>query len=264
MGLNPGIKIKEQILGDLFNGGSPYFDMFKAGVYKIPIEDCIAKCMRNGIALRPKDIDSYEDGVFKGAIQDGNQPRIKRSDLKYGMNFDDMKLTDFPKFPIGWKGTNYRFFPCSKDNKPLQKWGWKQDEMPELYLKVDAKALSPCGWVGQNMLYQPFIVMDIDGRGHGVDDYKVIAFGEKYKHTTYTMEDPNKPGSFHLYFSTDRLIPVRHFPWAKLDLMGNAVNAAVYFKDKKPNGIPPRKLDEYIWDDMMAYQKRRKEEAYVS
>ena len=146
----------------------------------------------------------------------------------------------------------------------MQKWGWTKDFSPELYTRIDAKALSPCGWVGQNMLYQRFIVMDIDGRGHGADDLQVIAFGSQFRDRTFTVEDPAKPGSFHLYFETDRLIPVRHFPWAKLDLMGNAVNAAVYFKNKVGNGIPMMKLDERVWDAMMEYQKRRKEEQYVS
>ena len=141
----------------------------------------------------------------------------------------------------------------------MQKWGWSRDFSPELYIAADARALSPCGWIGQNMLYQRFIVFDIDGRGHGVDDELVIEFGNQWKQSTFTMEDPAKPGSFHLYFETDRLIPVRHFPWAKLDLMGNAVNAAVYLKNKKPNGIPLLKLDDEIWNTMIKYQKSRKE-----
>jgi hypothetical protein len=110
------------------------------------------------------------------------------------------------------------------------------------------------------MLYQKFVVFDIDGRGHGEDDLKVIAFGNQFRETTFTMEDPAKPGSFHLYFETDRLIPVRHFPWAKLDLMGNAVNAAVYLKNKKSNGLPLRKLDEEVWQSLVDYQRDRKEE----
>jgi len=141
----------------------------------------------------------------------------------------------------------------------MQKWGWSKDFSPELYTMADAKALSPCGWVGQNMLYQRFIVIDIDGRGHGNDDIEVINFGNRFRNTTLTMEDPAKPGSFHLYFKTNRLIPVRHFPWAKLDLMGNAVNAAVYLKNKLGNGMPMRELDESIWQQLIEYQKERKE-----
>lgn len=265
MGLNPGESkraedLRRKILSDNFNSGSPYYGMYHCGYYGVPIDACIAKCRANGIAVRPKDIRSYKEGAFNrnvGAVV--KSQGFKLSDLEYGIPFNKMKLSDFPKLPVGWHGTERRFFPCTSDNRPMQKWGWSKDFSPELYSIVDAKALSPCGWVGQNMLYQRFIVMDIDGRGHGQDDLEVITFGTQFRNTTFTMEDPMKPGSFHLYFKTDRLIPVRHFPWAKLDLMGNAVNAAVYLKNKKPNGLPMRMLDDEVWQAMMEYQIGRKE-----
>lgn len=265
MGLNPGEskaaeKLREKILDDNFNSGSPYYGMYHCGYYGVPIEDCIAKCQRNGIAIRKKDLDSYNDGAFKRGMQGMEvDVRIQRLIREPGMPFEEMKLKDFPKFPVGWVGTERRFFPCTQDNKPMQKWGWTKDFTPELYTRADAKALSPCGWVGQNMLYQKFIVLDIDGRGHGADDLEVIAFGSQFRDQTFTVEDPRKPGSFHLYFKTDRLIPVRHFGWAKLDLMGNAVNAAVYFKNKVGNGVPMMELNNEVWDAMMQYQIGRKE-----
>jgi hypothetical protein len=266
MGLNPGESkaaenLRKKILDDQFNGGSPYYGMYHCGYYGVPIEDCIAKCQANGIAIRPKDIRSYNDGVFKRGIGEVVRDGVKVNvvNMQPGIQFENMRLQDFPMFPAGWTGTERRFFPCTQDNRPMQKWGWSKGYTPELRLKSDAKALSPCGWVGQNMLYQRFIVLDIDGRGHGADDLEVIAFGSQFRNQTFTMEDPAKPGSFHLYFETDRLIPVRHFPWAKLDLMGNAVNAAVYLKNKVGNGLPMMRLDESIWQAMMDYQIRRKE-----
>lgn len=108
------------------------------------------------------------------------------------------------------------------------------------------------------MLYQNFIVMDIDGVGHGIKDEQVITFGSQFREMTMTLEDPMKQGSFHLYFMTNRLVPVKHFPHAKLDLMGNAVNAAVYFKNKVSNGIPAAELTPQIWDAMQRYQVSRK------
>lgn len=265
MGLNPGAspkadRLKQKVLDDNFNDGSPYFGMYWAGYYGIDLDECVAKCRRNGIPLRTKDIQSYKDGMFRrgmGAIIKSDGMSIR--EMQAGVAFRDMKLEDFPMLPVGWHGTERRFFPCTKDNKPMQKWGWSRDFNPELYTMPDARALSPCGWVGQNMLYQRFVVFDIDGRGHGEDDLEVIAFGNRFRDTTFTMEDPAKPGSFHLYFETDRLIPVRHFPWAKLDLMGNAVNAAVYLKNKKSNGLPLRKLDDGIWQALQDYTQRRKE-----
>ncbi len=268
MGLNPGIsnsakELRSRILNDQFNGGSPYYGMYHCGYYGVPIEDCLAKCRANGIAIRKKDLRAYEEGAFKRNVGSAAAKGLKLSDIQTGMPFEDMKLSDFPKMPIGWRGSGKRFFPCTSDNKPMQKWGYTKDFTPELYLRKDAAALSPCGWVGQNMLYQNFIVLDIDGRGHGQDDIEVIKFGSQFRNHTFTMEDPAKPGSFHLYFATDRLIPVRHFPWAKLDLMGNAVNAAVYLKNKKPNHVPPMMMNESIWKAMMDYQKQRKEKDNV-
>ena len=271
MGLNPGDskpaeELRRKVLDDNLNSGSPYYGMYHCGYYGVPIEDCIAKCQRNGIALRKKDIQSYNDGVFKRGIGEivQNGRIVNVANIEPGMPFDQMRLSDFPLFPKGWVGTERRFFPCTQDNRPMQKWGWSKKPdgsvfVPELYTRADAKALSPCGWVGQNMLYQRFIVLDIDGRGHGVDDDRVIAFGSQFRDHTFTVEDPAKPGSFHLYFETDRLIPVRHFTWAKLDLMGNAVNAAVYFKNKVGNGLPMLKLNDDIWQAMMEYQRGRKE-----
>lgn len=255
-------ELTRRVLRDNLNGGSPYYGMYNCGYYGVPLEDCIAKCRRNGIALRQKDLRSWEDGKFKHDIKMMGYDTMMQPSRVVSMRMavDDITLSSLPKLPPGWKGTDHRFFPCTSDNRPMQKWGWSRGFIPDLYRMCDAKALSPCGWVGQNMMYQNFIVMDIDGRGHGEDDPQVIEFGRKYSDTTFTMEDPKKPGSFHLYFKTDRLIPVRHFGWAKLDLMGNAVNAAVYLKNKKSNGKSLRLLTEDIWDDMMKYQKRRKEE----
>lgn len=146
-------------------------------------------------------------------------------------------------------------------------WGWKPADPvtgqqlfdPNLMLMADAKALSPVGWIGQNLLYQPFIVMDIDGVGHGGVDDAVIQFGKLFKDSTLSYEDPSKPGSFHLYFKTDRLVPIKHFPHAKLDLMGNAANAAVYFKNKVGNGVPMAELTSQVWNAMMRYQIARRE-----
>lgn len=260
----PQLRIKKEELEKSFNSGSPYFDMFRCGYYGVPLEDCLQKCNMNGIVIRQKDIEAWEDGIFKREMKmSGNEDMtIRRSaTTDIGIPVDNAKLIDFPQMPQGWKGTTRRFFPCSEDNKPMQKWGWSRNYTPELFTQADAKALSPVGWIGQNMLYQPFVVMDIDGVGHGVVDQQTIDFGRLFEDYTLKMEDPNKIGSFHLYFSTDRLLPVRHWGWAKIDFMGNAVNAAVYLKNKVSNGKPMMPLTEEIWQHIQDYQKSRKEES---
>lgn len=264
-------------------GQSPYFGMFRAGRLGYTIEEVTSHCTMLGIPLRAKDIQSWQDGAFKNQVRQaifeerlaeerrrpGSRlnPTNKVRDMPVNLptlrlasqpSFDNMRLTDFPKLPPGWKGCERRFFPCTPDNRPMMQWGWKPGFEPNLMLRADAEAISPVRWVGQNMLYQNFVVMDIDGVGHGMVDDGVIRFGSQFRELTMTLEDPKKPGSFHLYFMTDRLIPVKHFPKAKLDLMGNAVNAAVYFKNKVSNGIPAMELTPSVWDAMQRYQVSRK------
>ena len=248
-------------------GQSPYFGMFRAGRLGYTIEEVTSHCTAHGIPLRAKDIQSWQDGAFKNQVSQASfeqrlaerrgtpGSRINPNGRVAPINavlpslhmacqpsFDSARLSDFPRLPDGWRGCERRFFPCTQDNRPMMPWGWKQGFEPNLMLRADAEAISPVHWVGQNMLYQNFVVFDIDGVGHGIVDERVIAFGTQFRNMTLTLEDPAKPGSFHLYFMTDRLIPVKHFPKAKLDLMGNAVNAAVYFKNKVSNGIPAAEL----------------------
>lgn len=264
-------------------GQSPYFGMFRAGRLGYTIEEVTSHCTMLGIPLRAKDIQSWQDGAFKNQVSQAIfEQRLAESRRKPGSrinpttkvgqipvnlpslrlvsqpSFDIVRLTDLPLLPKGWKGCERRFFPCTADNRPMMQWGWRPGFEPNLMLRADAAAISPVHWVGQNMLYQNFIVMDIDGVGHGVRDERVIAFGSQFREMTMTLEDPMKQGSFHLYFMTNRLVPVKHFPHAKLDLMGNAVNAAVYFKNKVSNGIPAAELTPQIWDAMQRYQVSRK------
>lgn len=264
-------------------GQSPYFGMFKAGRLGYTIEEVTSHCTANGIPLRAKDIQAWQDGAFKNQVAQAvfeqrladerkrpgshinpvdmvrdrpiNLPSLR---LVSQPSFDSVRLEDLPKLPKGWRGCERRFFPCTPDNRPMIQWGWRDGFEPNLMLRCDAEAISPVHWVGQNCLYQNFVVFDIDGVGHGTRDEQVIAFGSQFREMTMTLEDPRKRGSFHLYFKTDRLVPVKHFPKAKLDLMGNAVNAAVYFKDKVSNGIPPAELTPQIWDAMQRYQVSRK------
>lgn len=264
-------------------GQSPYFGMFRAGRLGYTIEEVTSHCTMLGIPLRAKDIQSWQDGAFKNQVSQAifeqqlaerrrtpgsrinpngkvsmtqlNLPSLR---LATQPSFDSVRLEDLPLLPKGWRGCERRFFPCTADNRPMMQWGWKPGFEPNLMLRADAEAISPVHWVGQNMLYQNFIVMDIDGVGHGMVDESVIRFGNRFRDMTMTLEDPRKQGSFHLYFMTDRLIPVKHFPYAKLDLMGNSVNAAVYFKNKVSNDIPAAKLTSQIWDEMQRYQVSRK------
>lgn len=258
-------------LSDLFHSGqSPYYAMYEAGLYGYTAAEVTDYCMRLGLPLRSKDYANFENGAMRSRFRNvqyeqpagGLNPVINASSTSLWT--DDLSFDMLPSLPIGWTPPSRRFFPCTSDNRPMMKWGWSKDYTPQLMSASDAQALSVVkggpGWVGQNMLYQNFIVLDVDGEGHGGRDSQVIAWGSKYASETMTLCDPLKPGSFHLYFATDRIVPVRHFPWAKLDLMGNAVNAAVYFKNKKSNGRSMAELTKEVWDDMMDYVRERKQQ----
>lgn len=265
-------------------GQSPYFGMFKAGRLGYTIEEVTSHCTVHGIPLRAKDIQSWQDGAFKNQVSQAIfeqrlasernrpgshiNPKGIRTQVPVNLpslrlvsqpDFDAVRLHDLPLLPSGWKGCERRFFPCTADNKPMMQWGWKPGFEPNLMLRCDAEAISPVRWVGFNNLYQPMVIFDIDGVGHGKIDEQVIRFGNQFRNQTMTVEDPRKPGSFHLYFHTDRLIPVKHFPHAKLDLMGNAVNAAVYMKNKVWNGIMPAELTPEVWNLLQEYQIARRE-----
>lgn len=253
-------------LDELFKPNeSPYFAMMRAGIQGYELEVVTRYLDSIGVPVRDKDIRNWQAGHYRSHLREsilnplppggtiGGGSTIK------GKQFEDSNFEDLDTLPDGWCGTPNRWFPCGMDGMPMQKWGWSKDYEPTLYDYSTAKAASPRGWVGQNMLYQDFIVLDIDGVGHGITDEGVIRFGEKYKNKTLCYENPLKQGSFHLYFCTDRLVPVKHFPYAKLDLMGNMRNAAVYLKDKQPNGKPMLMLDEEIWESIKSYVKFRKE-----
>lgn len=259
----------DQLRELFYPGESPYMNMYVAGLKGIPLEAITSYLQLIGVGIRQKDVDQWSRGSmkhvsFSSSMKNSINPMPARTNIQITPKAKEIKFSDLKEFPANWNPPIKRFFPCSKENKPLVKWGWKKgDQSPDLYDYETAKSLSPCGWIGQNMLYQRYIVIDIDGVGHGTIDQATINFGNMFKYSTLTTEDPEKRGSFHLYFRTNKIIPIKHFPHAKIDLMGNAVNAAVYFKNKQSNHLKMMDLTEEIWDTLMTYQKSRKEVNYV-
>lgn len=243
---------------------SPYFSMFRAGCLDIPYKDCIRECERLGIPLRTKDKQAWDDGQWKWKMKNQSSilnPVVRPPTSSTKIISHDMKLEEFDVWPQGWSGTPRRWFPADESGSmPLIRWGYKDGFVPELYDRDTAIAIAPNGMVGQNLYAQPFIVIDIDGVGHGEEDPQVIEFGRQFSSYTETWENPEKKGSFHLYFATDRRIPIAHYNYAKLDLMGNATNAAVYTKRKKSNGIPRAPLTEEVWSLLKAYLNTRRKE----
>lgn len=244
-----------------FANQSPYMAMFQAGIKGIPFTECVDYCTRLGLPLREKDARAYSEGANKRARQGSClNPIVQTPSLS--VKLTTTKLADLPSYPYGWTEEHKRWFPCTASNTPMQKWGYKPGSIPTLHTRQEAIALSQTGLVGQNLYAQPIVVIDIDGVGHGDTDTQAIQWGRKYSGITECWENPAKQGSFHLYFTTDRKVPIGHYPYAKIDLMGNATNAAVYTKEKQSNGLPRILLTDEIWLDLQEYIKLRKEQQH--
>lgn len=251
-------------------GHSIYTAMFSVGVQGVPRDDVNQRLMEIGVDLRtgvrPCDDQAYKDGYHEYMRGKGNKCplyiplRPKPNALKVM----ESKLSDFDTLPPNWSGTSRRYFPCKANGSPARKWGYSDDFTPTLYTKEEAIALAnPHGYIGQNIYAQPFIVIDIDGNKKGVIDQQVVDFGMQFAGITETWFCPEKQGSFHIYLSTQRIIPIAHFSYAKVDLMGNQRNAAVYMKNKYSNGIPRAELTDEHWEALKQYTELRKQQRDV-
>jgi hypothetical protein len=234
---------------------SPYFAMYTTGLMGVNDIELSDHLDYLHIPYRKKDWDNYHNGIAKRGINSTHgilhlqEPSEVKAPIEY--DFSEFEHQD-------WWGTDRRWFPCNDEGIPLIKWGYAEDYTPELYTEAEAKALSHTGLVGQNLYMQPFIVLDIDGVGHGVCDEQVIEFGNKYRDLTEMWEDPNKPGAFHLYFVTDKIVPTMHFAHAKLDLLGNRCNQVCYKKAKVSNKQTRLEFNAKIWNDIQSYVQERK------
>jgi hypothetical protein len=234
-------------------GVSIYFDMFKAGKEFEDLELILAQCRAAGIIVRQKDVDNY----FRGR---GFSDREWLKPVAYRLATDrrlstDMAYSDYEKLPDYWIENPVRFFPTEGNgSKPLYGWKWGDN----VTSKKIAEARSPVGMVGENMIGQPYIVLDIDG-DHDKDniDYELLKWFSPLKKTTESWQSRDE--SFHLVWKVDRLIPTMHFPRAHLDILGNARNQARYYKDKQPNGVARAIMTDEAWDAIKHYIRYRQE-----
>lgn len=260
-----------KIIKELIPGESPYYPMFRLGCSGIPWEQCRNYCDMRGIPLRPKDLKSWEDGMRKrnARFEAGNTINPIAPVTKQELNpILTHRLDQFPTWPEGWEGTPHRWFPVNERVFPMIEWGYKSTETghdenfyPQLMTREQATQASPVGWASQNLYGQPIIMVDVDGVGHGPTDLQVINWGNKYRGFTEIWEDPMKQGSFHIYFKTQHVIPIGHFLYANLDVLGNNTNAACHSKNKRPiDQTPMATLTQDIWYDLQTYLLGRKEE----
>ena len=251
---------------------SIYMDMYTWGLKHIPYEEIEEACYRVGKVIRVKDYDNYWRGYYRSYFNKGNYyESLMKIEENFYENSSRRMMKDYSEYPLNpleyMPEVEEKWVPCSKNNKPLISWS-------KYCLRFnEAVAYKNQVYLGENMRGQRLIVFDCDG-DHVKDnlDMETIYFLWQYSFKTHTLSKNKKlceysgyenitedvPASFHLTFTTNRVIPSMHFPWCHIDLLGNENNQLRYWKDKQWNGKLPMEMDSYIWNEIKEYVERRK------
>ena len=250
---------------------SIYFDMYTWGLKQVPYEEIVAECATVGKQIRQKDHDNYWRGYYKSALK--SERNIFSISRPWENKVDklDMKLSDYEKNPFAGSPPIYqRWVPCSANNKPLIKWS------QGCLMYDDALAYTNQVYMAENLRGTQYVVVDCDGdHDDSRLDLETIFELWQYTNITHALVKPKQvkdypgyeasgctiPASFHLTFKTDRLIPTIHAPWAHVDILGNQNNQLRYIKKKQWNGREPAELTEDIYQDIVDYLRRRREES---
>ena len=245
--------------------GSIYFWMYSQGLRLVDHDELMLALLHAGRKIRLKDEENYWNGVHNARLY--RRHDVEDAFMLHRRKEVPRRLEDFPANPLAGQEIANRYVPCSMENRPLIRWG------EGCMRKEDAEAQSKAVWLAENVKGCGFVILDVDGDHDARLDRETIdAFWhfsrvtECWRKPRAIMEYPGygrtmlaSPASFHLKFATDRLVPTMHFPEAHLDLIGNAGNSLRYFKDKECNGMPPHELTPDIWEEIMAYVAKRKE-----
>ena len=248
------------------SGQSIYLWMYRKGLAMEPIDEVTAAALLAGHTLRGKDVRNYWNGWYRRLLY-GSAPvgsllatQPGRAPLAYG---------DYLEHPfLGLPEIANRWVPCNRDNRPMIKWG------QGCMTLTDARSMSGCEYVAENLRGTRLVVIDVDGDHGGSLDVDALRFFARWRDETcchdkrrlvldatgeeqYDLTTMALPTSYHLTFYTDRVIPTMHFPAAHVDVIGNQRNSLRYFKDKLWNGIPPMPMTAETWDDIFDWIERR-------
>lgn len=249
--------------------------MFRQGLRHRPLEKVLAECELGGHQVRRKDLQNYMNGWYRHELYFGDDCMVDRS-----ANMIDrtgrstaMRYGSYPEHPyLDMPEIEQRWVPCSRENKPMIKWSNGCMSLSS------AKAFNGCRYLAENLRGTRLMVIDVDG-DHGDElDLDALRFFDKWRGVTCCHEKPSivfdwyaenadgwcgdlhtacLPTSYHLTFEVDRVIPTMHFPAAHVDIVGNMRNSLRYFKNKTYNGLPPMRMDESTWDEIMDHIDRR-------
>lgn len=244
--------------------GSVYFWMYEQGLKHTNLDLIMSSMISHGRQLRDKDIQNYWNGWYNALYR-------KRDLLDLSLPTRVPKpYKDFRPHPCSaYPDPIQVWVPCDKDNRPMIKWG-------NGCLSIeDAMQFKGCIYLAENMYMTKRIVIDIDGdHDEGNLDLDTIAFGSEWitkthciaKTTAVKEQMPDapdyllsKPVSFHLTFTTDKLIPTMHFPYAHIDVIGNARNSLRYYKTKEYNKLSAMPMTDDIWKSLIDYLERRRQ-----
>lgn len=253
---------------------SIYYWMYRQGLKHETLRDVEFAVRMAGREIRQKDLENYWNGWYNSTLysrSDNGEDMwtLRRRANEPKASFFDIMYDDYEDNPlVGMPEIRNRYVACNKQNKPL--WSWK-DECKTL---VNAKCMTRCVYLAENLKGTNLIVFDCDG-DHDPShlDGESIAFFSHYRNMTHCLSKPKsicdyegyehtgmtEPASFHLTFTTCKIIPTKHFLKAHVDLLGNQKNQLRYFKNKEWNGLQPIPMTSEIWEEIKRYLKRREE-----
>ena len=256
---------------------SIYYWMYRQGLRHCDLNDVVMALRSAGKDIRKKDIENYWNGWYRSDLYsnptNSSTHIVFRNIVTATDQFTTSKYEDFEKHPYeGMPEILNRWVPCNYENKPLIKWS------EGTFTKGDALAYRGCKYLAENLKGTQWIVIDCDGDHDSKSlDYKAIEFLARFIPKTHALMKPKLvkeygpipeqwkhladiPASFHLTFKVNRLIPTMHFPYAHMDIIGNAGNSLRYLKTKVHNGIEPIEMTQEIWEQLTRYVERRSSE----
>jgi len=253
---------------------SIYMDMYTWGLKHIDIAIIETQCKLIGKPIRKKDYDNYWRGYYRSYFREdgGYWKSLMRLNGNFSANQTRRMMQDYWDYPLNpldrMPDVKEKWVPCSSNNKPLIPWS-------KYCLRFEeAVAYKNQVYLGENMRGQRLVVIDCDGDHNENDlDLETIYFLWQYSFKTHTLVKQKYlyeyggyenvlervPASFHLTFTTNRVIPSMHFPWCHIDILGNENNQLRYWKTKQWNGKLPMQMDDIIWNEIKEYVERRKD-----
>lgn len=250
------------------SGQSIYLWMYRTGLSMEPLGKVLAALSLAGHEVRDKDVRNYWNGYYRRMMYGSGQQAFDQL-LSAPCERRVLDYDEYPEHPLdGLPEVASRWVPCSKDNRPMIKWG------QGCMTLTDARAVRGCEYLAENLRGTRLVVIDVDGdHGDGLD-VEALRFFARWRdetcchdkprlvidatdETAYDLATLSLPTSYHLTFSVDRVIPTMHFPFAHMDLVGNQRNSLRYFKDKLWNGLPPMPMTRETWDMVFDYVERR-------